>query len=183
MKTLIIDNGTKSIDETKALVGGEKTILTPDSLDNLDVNSFDLVILSGGSVHSAFNDVVFGKEKELIRKSTVPILGICLGFEIMTLAFGGTLKELPKEHKGLEKISVTTQNPIFSGMKLFVAYEHHHRSIDILPKDFEVLAVSGKEIAVICHKTLPMYGFQFHPEYSAEKNDGAEIFSNFLKTI
>jgi para-aminobenzoate synthetase len=183
MKTLIIDNGTKSIEEIKALVSGEKTVLTPDSLNYLDINSFDLVILSGGSVHSAFDDVFFGKEKELIRKSTVPVLGICLGFEIITLAFGGMLKELEKEHKGLEKISVVAPDAIFSGIKSFTAYEHHHRSIDVLPQNFKILAMSGKEIAVIRHETLPIYGFQFHPEYTAEKNDGAKIFNGLLNTL
>ena len=141
------------------------------------------MVLSGGSIHRASDKKIFDGEIELIKKAAVPTLGICLGFELIVLAFGGSIGKLDKEHVGLAEISVVEEDRIFSGIKSFLAYEHHWFTARVVPKVLKVLAVSGKEVSVVRHETLPVYGFQFHPEHGAGENQGADIFLNFLKII
>ena len=103
----------------------------------------------------------------------MPILGVCLGHQSIGQVFGGTIVRARQlmhgkvdriEHAGKGLFAGIAANPI-------EATRYHSLVIDppTLPREFEVDAWAhapdgSREIMAIRHKTLPIYGVQFHPE-------------------
>ena len=98
-----------------------------------------------------------------------PILGVCLGHQAIGEAFGGNVVHAP--------------SPIFKDMPDgFEAARYHSLIVEpeSLPECLEVTAKTAKnEIMALQHKTLPVYGVQFHPE-SIMTPQGRTILKNFL---
>jgi len=115
----------------------------------------------------------------------LPILGICLGHQSIGFAFGGKIVRAKKLMHGKASLIIHNERDLFEGMKNpFSAIRYHSLVIDrgTLPDVFEVTAESedDREIMGIRHKTLPIYGVQFHPE-SILTEDGIKIIDNFIK--
>jgi len=106
----------------------------------------------------------------LIKEVNIPIVGICLGLEIITKAFGGTLKELPLEHIGPVQLLIEDSNlKSFIGSDALEVTEGHHIGINQLPERFISCANSKHGVEIIKHLNKRIIGFQFHPEVS--RND------------
>ena len=117
----------------------------------------------------------------------IPILGICLGHQSIGFAFGGKIVRARKLMHGKASNIIHNEEELFKGMKNpFSAIRYHSLVIDreTLPDVLEVTAESedDREIMGIKHKTMPIYGVQFHPE-SILTEDGIKIIENFLNLI
>lgn len=131
----------------------------------------DLVILSGGGgegleIHDEHKPgkLWYEDEMEFICSTDMPVLGICMGFEVITRAFGGSVKRMTKGVEGFAEFSTTP-----AGKKLFAKsrlkqFEWHDWHVPKAPKDFKVLAQSEAGIEIIQHKKRPIIATQFHPE-------------------
>jgi len=185
MDILIIDNQTRYLEELKQLVRRENVqIVNPKKIDLLDINKFNLVILSGGHKFSVMNnEEKYAEEIKLIKTSRIPILGICLGFQLVARAFGGKLERLQIKRKGIIEIKILKKEPIFRGLLSFAVHEAHRWALRELPDDLVGLAKSKDGFEVIRHKDRMIYGFQFHPEMFIDKTCGDEIFYNFFNLI
>ncbi len=169
MQTLIIDNHTKHLSELVSLFQNV-TILKKEELvkgQNFDV--YDAIVFSGGSdvptVLRHPNDYIL--EIEIIKNSKIPIIGICLGAEIIVQAFGGELVDLGTDHRGNVDLEITNNDfAEFLGNKNITVNEAHSIGINKIPNDFSVYAVSDHGAEIIKHKSRPIIGFQFHPEIS-----------------
>jgi len=181
MKTLLIDNGSTLTAKLAELSPGNEVIVDHENIpENLD--EFSLIILSGSSKFPVNgNEHLFEKEIELIRTTSVPLVGICLGHELIAHAFGAELKDLGSQHKGLFNVTVTKPHEIFAGKDTFSVYENHRYGITSVPGGLEVLAESPNSIAVVKHADKPIYGFQFHPEHMTDQQFGDEVFLNLFK--
>ena len=112
-----------------------------------------------------------GVSLELIDKAhgKVPILGICLGHQCIATYFKGNIipSTFGPKHGKLTKI-FHNNNSLFAGIPQgFTAVQYNSLVVDIdsLPSCLEISAVnSDGDIMGLCHKTLPIYGLQFHPE-------------------
>jgi len=102
----------------------------------------------------------------------MPILGVCLGHQSIGQVFGGTIVRAKQlMHGKVDRIEHAGKG-LFAGLESPIeATRYHSLVIDppTLPRDFEVDAWStapdgSREIMAIRHKTLPVYGVQFHPE-------------------
>ena len=118
---------------------------------------------------------------ELIRRTHVPILGVCLGHQAIVEAFGGEIgfarrlvhgKASPVHHDG---------KGLFAGLPpAFEAGRYHSLAATAVPAQLEVCATAGDgEIMAVRHRTLKVHGVQFHPE-SVLTPLGHEIARNFL---
>ena len=123
---------------------------------------------------------------ELINelKNKFPILGICLGHQSIGQAFGSNIIKCEEiMHGKLDEI-IHFNHQLFEGINSnFLATRYHSLIIDrkTLNKNFTVIAETKKKIIMgIAHKSLPIYGFQFHPE-SIGTEVGKVLFKNFLK--
>ena len=119
-------------------------------------------------------------------KNQVPIIGICLGHQALAETFGGKLR-LAKNvmHGKQSQITFESPSPIFEDIKNDVPIMRYHSIVvDQMPEEFEVTAITtdDQEIMAIQHKSLPIYGLQYHPE-SIGSPDGLKMIENFVKLV
>jgi len=113
----------------------------------------------------------------------IPILGVCLGHQSIGQAFGGEVVHAKTLFHGKQSKITLQEDPLFEGMNKTVNVARYHSLVvkaETLPLCFEVLAKTDEgEIMAMKHKTLPVYGLQFHPE-SILTEDGKTLLKNFL---
>ncbi|MBA3893807.1 MAG: aminodeoxychorismate/anthranilate synthase component II [Gemmatimonadales bacterium] len=128
----------------------------------------------------------------LIRAAAgrVPVLGVCLGHQAIGEAFGGKVVRADRLMHGKTTPIAHTGHPLFGGIVApFDAMRYHSLVVspDGLPAELEVTAWSddrpaGSEIMALCHRLLPVYGVQFHPE-SVGTAQGKRLLANFLELV
>jgi GMP synthase-like glutamine amidotransferase len=169
MKTLIVDNHTKHIQELGSLFSNPYIIQKEDLKEHSDFRECALIIFSGGSSVPTVleHPEEYAVEIAVIKNSAVPIIGICLGAEIITEAFGGKLVDLKTKHRGFVRLEIEDDRlqTLIRSHTLEV-FEGHRIGIERLPEDFVSCAHSEHGVEILKHKTRPIIGFQFHPEVS-----------------
>jgi GMP synthase (glutamine-hydrolysing) len=147
------------------------------SIEEILANEPDGLILSGGpTLERAGNCAAYVKELDL------PILGICLGHQVMALAYGGKVRTGAAGGYAAVEIEILDENDILKGIgpKTNV-WASHADEVSSLPPDFIRLARSGIcEVEAMKHRTKPLYGVQWHPEVSHTEK-GNELFRNFFE--
>jgi anthranilate synthase/aminodeoxychorismate synthase-like glutamine amidotransferase len=128
----------------------------------------------------------------LIRAAAgrVPVLGVCLGHQAIGEAFGGRVVRADRLMHGKTTLVAHTGHPLFEGITApFEAMRYHSLVVspEGLPAELEVTAWSddraaGSEIMALCHRSLPIYGVQFHPE-SVGTAPGKRLLANFLALV
>lgn len=122
----------------------------------------------------------------LIREFSgkIPILGVCLGHQAIGEAFGGRVVRAGRIMHGKTSPIHHDGETIFKGLpNPFEATRYHSLLVEraSLPKVLEVTAQTDeKEIMGLKHRTLPVWGVQFHPE-SILTTVGKDLLKNFLK--
>ncbi len=114
----------------------------------------------------------------------IPFLGVCLGHQILGYAFGAKVRQAKKiMHGKASTIKLTNSDIIFHNLPQSIqGGRYHSLVIDNLPEEMEALAWSEDdgEIMAVRHRSLPIYGIQFHPE-SVLTPKGKKIIENFVK--
>jgi GMP synthase (glutamine-hydrolysing) len=140
------------------------------------------IILSGGK-GNPYEPLNLTSNFVALMNFDVPVLGFCLGHEILAVAYRGRIKRLPEYYVKKIPIKITKpEDPIFDGLnKSEVLFSRRHSfHVAELPNSFESIATSElSENEIIRHKEKPIYGFQAHPEVSGK--DGIHIIQNFLR--
>lgn len=186
MRTLLIDNSTKRLRELIEALPGEIKVITKKQVSEQTLTDFDLVVLSGGSGnilpvlgHAEF----YADEIKLLHSYKGPILGICLGCEIVCVAFGGTLKEMPEREHGEVSIDIIEPSlALHVDASVLMSFESHSIGIDKVPEDFVVCAESEHAPEIIRHRTRPIMGIQFHPEVEVSKKLWKWVFDTDMTT-
>ena len=135
---------------------------------------FGLILGGGPSVERSGNSMKYVKELE------IPILGICLGHQIVAKAYGGEIGAAGIESYAKIKINILDENDILKGFgKSADVWASHKDEVCKPPENFKVLASSSIcGVEAMKHQSKPIYGIQFHPEvHHTEK--GEKIFENF----
>ena len=118
---------------------------------------------------------------ELVRRTRVPTLGVCLGHQAIVEAFGGEIgfarrlvhgKASPVHHDGVG---------LFAGLPpAFDAGRYHSLAAARVPDELEISATCDEgEVMAVRHRELPVDGVQFHPE-SVLTPLGPALAHNFL---
>ncbi len=187
MRILLIDNGTTLLEKLRMLIPGEEVVRSPENISTEDIVGFDLIILSGSKDFTVMYDGEhFKKEIELIQNTQIPVIGICLGCELIATAFGGTVRRLDERHSGIREITSIKDDAILglrNSESLLKVYEGHRWIIDKMPQDFNILANSSDGPEIIQHNTRPIWGFQFHPENFVDQTTGDEIFLRLFSKL
>lgn len=173
MKTLIINNHTKYLEQLCSFFENSTVIQREDIRDNFDFKMYDLLVFSGGSniptVLRHSEDYI--TEINIIKKVTIPIIGICLGAEIIVRAFKGELQELPVKLRGIIELKIIdAELKRLNKSDTIKVFEGHHIGIKTVPKYFAISAYSDYGPEIIKHIAKPIFAIQFHPEISKNKS-------------
>ncbi|MBR3933532.1 MAG: gamma-glutamyl-gamma-aminobutyrate hydrolase family protein [Clostridia bacterium] len=138
----------------------------------------------------------FALVKAFVEKKK-PIMGICRGFQILNVAFGGSLYQdisNSNEHRSsscdlVHSVTATKNSILYNmyGAEFFVNSKHH-QALKEVGTGFDVMATTSdkKIVEGIIHRELPVFGVQWHPERMCFENkredtvDGSEIFRCFI---
>lgn len=119
-----------------------------------------------------------------IRKaaSYFPMFGVCLGHQAIAESFGGRVASANAIVHGKKSRIKHYGHDIFQGLpeNLDVG-RYHSLTVTRLPDEFEAIAECENQIMALAHKTLPIYGVQFHPE-SILTTHGQTLMQNVLNT-
>jgi len=118
--------------------------------------------------------------RKLISK--YPVFGICLGHQLMGLAFGGKTYKLPFGHHGgnqpvkdlaTGRVEITAQNHGFAV------------DADSLPSECDVTHINLNDNTVegLKHRSLPVYSVQYHPEAGPGPHDPSYLFDKFVEMM
>lgn len=142
----------------------------------------DGVFLSNGPGDPKACDYAIEATKAFLDAG-IPILGICLGFQILSLASGAKSLKMKFGHHGANHPVVEVKEP----KRVMITSQNHGFAIDeeTLPDTLEVThrSLFDQSLQGIRHKTKPAIGFQGHPEASPGPHDIELIFDEFIKLI
>jgi GMP synthase-like glutamine amidotransferase len=169
-KALIVDNDSDTLQElirTAEAAGFKTTVIHCRQLAIDSAVGHDIIILSGGWWYD--DEIqhleVYKAELELIRHSMVPVLGICIGMQLMQIAYSGQVQLLDKPQRDVQTIELTPAGQELLGWPRTVQVHKNHTmgALSVAP-GFEVLGNSPGHIEIIRHASRPLLGVQFHPE-------------------
>jgi GMP synthase (glutamine-hydrolysing) len=141
------------------------------------------LILSGGPA-SVYGPDAPRCDPGLFRLG-IPVLGICYGMQLAAEALGGAVRAAPAREFGRTECRILQPDePLFRDVprETVVWMSHGDQVLDAGPEYLPLAATATCPIAAVKHRSLPVYGLQFHPEVSHTPY-GSLMLGNFLDRI
>ncbi|MBO3804015.1 MAG: glutamine-hydrolyzing carbamoyl-phosphate synthase small subunit [Candidatus Brockarchaeota archaeon] len=140
------------------------------------------VVISNGPGDPKMVPYVVETARHLIDLG-IPVLGICLGVQVLALASGGDTYKLKFGHRGQNHPVLDLETG-----RAFITSQNHGFAIDpssLSGTGFRVTMVNANDKTVegIRHESKPLFGVQFHPEASPGPLDTQHVFDDFLKEV
>ena len=184
MKVLVIDNYDSFVYNLVQYVrelGAEVVVRRNDvGVEELKKIEADKLIISPGPGRPESA----GVSEEAVKELRCPILGVCLGHQVIGDVFGAKIGYASRIMHGKVSLIHHDSTGIFRGMQNPFHATRYHSLIVCEDKFPSCLQISARaddgEIMGIRHRTLPIEGVQFHPE-SILTEDGKMIIENFLE--
>ena len=184
LNVVVIDFGVKfNILNRLLSYGCHVTILSSNSsYEDILEHAPNGILLSNGPGDPSVLSTAIKTVKKLIC-TNIPLFGICMGHQILSLALGASTFKLKFGHRGLnhpvgrsqcQKVDVTSQNHGFCVCS------------DTFPCnviDFIYLNCNDNTLAGFVHKYKPFFSVQYHPESSPGPHDTDYLFSHFIKVM
>ncbi|RCW73083.1 carbamoyl phosphate synthase small subunit [Saliterribacillus persicus] len=178
---VVMDFGYKhSIAKSLLALGCDVTVVpfntTFDEIKKIDP---DGVLLSNGPGNPKSLAYLADNIKKITE--TFPSMGICLGHQLVALAYGAKTKRLPYGHRGSNhpvkdlttgKVMITSQNH---------GYVVDYDSVKMTDWYVSHVNVNDKSVEGLKHKTKPLMTVQFHPEAHPGPIDTHDLFVDFIK--
>lgn len=181
---LLIDCGAKKNIQRALTRKNVNVVTVPWDFDLIDnkykiPTKIDGVIISNGPGNPKYVTQTIANIQKLLA-SNMPILGICLGHQLLSIATGGDTKKMKYGHRS------QNQPCLMTGTKrCFITTQNHGFEVSKIPNGFKewfVNANDGTNEGII-HKTKPIMSAQFHPEATPGPEDTEWIFDYFLEKI
>ena len=179
-KVAVLDYGVKStILRCLADIGAEAVVLPANATaKEVLAQAPDGVLLSNGPGDPAATAQYTGKEIKALTESGLPVMGICLGHQMLALALGAKTVKMEQGHHGANhpvkdlttgKVEITSQNHGFivdpASLPSGVVCTHDN----LFDHSNEGIAVDGR----------PIFSVQYHPEASPGPHDASYLFARF----
>jgi carbamoyl-phosphate synthase small subunit len=177
-----VDMGLKyNIARILSQLGCQVTIVpaTTDAEEILNLNP-DGILLSPGPGDPALLDYMIKTVKKIIGKK--PIMGICLGHQLIAHALGAKTFKLKFGHRG-------GNHPVrdLSTGRIHITTQNHGYAVDIdsVKHGLEVSHINSNDGTVegLCHRELPIFSIQYHSEGAPGPQDNVYLFNRFLEMI
>ncbi|MBL3808123.1 aminodeoxychorismate synthase component I [Streptomyces sp. BRB081] len=185
MRTLLVDNYdsfTYNLFHYLSRVNGRE----PEVIRNDDpawrpglLDAFDNVVLSPGP-GTPHRPADFGLCAGIAEEGRLPVLGVCLGHQGMALAHGARVGRAPEPRHGRTSAVRHDGTGLFEGLPHpLEVVRYHSLAVTELPPELEATAWSAEGVLMaLRHRTLPLWGVQFHPE-SIGTEEGHRLLANF----
>lgn len=182
-KVVVIDCGVKYNILRLLECYNMQPVVVPAFFDYKRILKFkpDGILISNGPGDPSAVKYVIETVQELINYK-IPMFGICLGHQILSLALGGKTYKLKFGHHG-------GNHPVMNlkTRSVEITVQNHNFCVDInsLGKDIEMthINLNDKTCEGIRHRKLPIFSVQYHPEASPGPYDAMYLFNNFFKMI
>jgi carbamoyl-phosphate synthase small subunit len=185
-RVLLIDTGFKLNIARCLAQRGLEVIIAPHDADLALVRRLrpDGVLLANGPGDPESVAGLIELTRALVWQERIPLMGICLGHQILGLAAGARTSRLPFGHHGgnhpvrevrTGRVSVTSQN--------------HNFQVDAasIPRDSGLyvshINLSDGSVEGLAHEELPIFSVQYHPEAAPGPEDNRELFDRFAALI
>jgi carbamoyl-phosphate synthase small subunit len=142
----------------------------------------DGVMISNGPGdpdHPAMRTATIRTVREI--KEDLPIMGICMGNQILALAFGGRTYKLKFGHRGVNQ-------PVKHKGRVYITSQNHGYAVD--PKSLEGTGLEVSHVNAndgtlegMTHKELPIFSVQYHPEACPGPRDTTFLFDDFVRLL
>ena len=185
-KILVVDNYDSfvfNLVQYLQQLGAECTVVRNDQLKVSDADNYDGVLISPGPG----TPEAAGVSVELVKycgEKKIPLLGVCLGHQVIAVAYGATVSRAPELLHGKTSVVNHNNKSVLADIPTpFTATRYHSLAIEkqTLPDEIEVTgSTDSGVIMAIQHKTLPICGVQFHPE-SVLTEHGYQMIGNWLE--
>lgn len=180
---LLIDCGAKKNIERAIAKRGVNVITAPWDFDLTSdkemLAKIDGVVISNGPGNPKYVTKTIDNIARLL-KLDMPILGICLGHQLLSLASGGDTGKLKYGHRSQNQPCLMTNSK-----RCFITTQNHGFEVNKIPAGFKpwfINANDGSNEGII-HKSKPIMTAQFHPEATPGPEDTEWIFDFFLEKV
>ena len=182
---LVIDNYdsfTYNLVQYIGELGYEIEVKRNDEITNEAIKEMkpDKIVISPGPGRPEDAGVSLAVVEELAGK--IPILGVCLGHQVIGAAYGGEVINAPELVHGKTANILTEDKNVLQGIGDFKATRYHSLVLDekSLAPNFAITARTDEGLMMsIADEAQDLYGVQFHPE-SIMTEQGKKILENFL---
>jgi carbamoyl-phosphate synthase small subunit len=178
----LIDCGAKRNIAHCLLKRGVRVITVPWDYGLFDpacTINFDAILISNGPGNPKMAERTIQTLRTALERR-VPMLGICLGHQLLALAAGGDTYKLKFGHHS------QNQPCVLQGTKrCYITTQNHGFAVGILPTDFEPWFINANDGSNegMRHLQLPFRSVQFHPEATPGPQDSEWIFDDFLHMV
>ena len=140
---------------------------------------FDAILVSNGPGNPKMAQKTI-QTLRIAMEHKIPILGICLGHQLLTLAAGGDTYKLKFGHRSQNQPSLLTGTN-----RCYITTQNHGFAVGTVPPDFIPWFVNANDGTNegIRHINLPFFSVQFHPEAAPGPADTDWIFDTFIKRV
>lgn len=180
-RIIVVDCGMKENIRRSLLSRGAQVTVVPWDYDFTKDEYDGLVISNGPGDPTMCGATIEHIKKDFKREK--PILGICLGTQLLALAAGATTYKLPYGHRGHNQPCLD----VIGGTRCYITSQNHGYAVraKTLPKDWNVWFENMNDGSVegIRHTTKPWMAVQFHPEASPGPTDTKWVFDEFIELV
>ena len=151
------------------------------TIDKIKRNNYKKIVISPGPGRPEQAGLCLKIVKHFYK--SIPLLGVCLGHQIIGQAFGSKIINAKKIMHGKTSIIKHNGKGIFKGIKKTLTATRYHSLIIERKKLSNNIIITAetkdKVIMGIMHKKYNVHGVQFHPE-SIKTPEGMKLLKNFL---
>lgn len=177
---VVVDCGVKNNIIRSFLSRGISVLRVPWNYDFLQVKADGVVVSNGPGDPKMCGETIANVRRAMGKE--IPLLGICLGSQILGLAAGANTYKLKYGHRGHNQPCVETGTK-----RCYITSQNHGYAIDskTLPPEWREWFVNDNDGTNegIKHISKPFFGVQFHPEASPGPDDSEFIFDMFVKKL
>nr|QCI07591.1 Carbamoyl phosphate synthase small subunit [Nitophyllum punctatum] len=188
-RILLINFGVKSSIIYRLLAYGCNVYVVPATVNYEIVTKYqpDGIVLSNGPGDPASLISSISMIKKIVHFSNIPILGICMGHQLLNIALGASTFKLKFGHRGLNHPSgiykyseITSQNHGFA-VQIDKSRENSNFASEFVTATH--LNLNDLTLGGIVHNTKPIFSVQHHPEASPGPHDSDYLFRAFVDLI